>query len=113
MFDHIQWKIVDNSSRADSKIRMDLRMRMSMWSNALITINLSAVVREWFVQFVQPGSQIHGERRAQTYNGGLCLQWGSGVWGHSSPEADKILASKTPQFTLKSVRIGKKNSIAK
>ena len=45
---------------------------------------VAVVIRERFVQFVQPGSQIHGK-------------------------ADEILASKTPYFALKSVRIGKKN----
>ena len=34
---------------------------------------------------------------------------GQGVWRRSLPEADEILANKTPYFALKSVRIGKKN----
>ena len=34
---------------------------------------------------------------------------GQGIWGRSLPEADKILANKTPYFALKSVRIDKKN----
>ena len=37
---------------------------------------------------------------ALTYNGGQ---------GALPPEADEILASKTPYFALKSVRIDKKN----
>ena len=62
---------------------------------------------------MHPGSQIHGERRALTYNGGLGL-CPSGVQGakslvRGSIEADEILASKTPYFALKSVRIDKKN----
>ena len=34
---------------------------------------------------------------------------GQGVWERSLPEADEILANKTPYFAVKSVRIGKKN----
>ena len=36
-------------------------------------------------------------------------QWGPGGLGTLPPEADEILASKTPYFALKSVRIDKKN----
>ena len=41
----------------------------------------SLINRERFVQFVQPGSQINGERGARTYNGGLgaVSQWGPGA----------------------------------
>ena len=60
---------------------------------------------------MHPGSQIHGECRALTYNGGsgAVPQWGPGGLRALPPEADEILASKTPYFALKSVRIDKKN----
>jgi len=36
-----------------------------------ITVLAGTAMRERFVKFVQPGSEIYGERGALTYNGGL------------------------------------------
>ena len=73
--------------------------------------------RERFVQFVQLGSQTHGERGARTYNRGLGAVPSVGkplVRGLSvkPPEADEILANKIPMhadFASNSVHTGKKN----